>query len=78
MAEAQGFEPWEDFHPRRFSRPVHSTTLPSLRERLPMAINLRSKDPSFANRKPWKSAHESGLSFRAHGVGGHVFSPLEK
>ncbi len=31
MAEAQGFEPWEDFHPRRFSRPVHSTTLPSLR-----------------------------------------------
>ena len=33
MAEAQGFEPWEDFHPRRFSRPVHSTTLPSLRRR---------------------------------------------
>ena len=31
MAETQGFEPWEDFHPRRFSRPVHSTTLPSLR-----------------------------------------------
>lgn len=30
MAEAQGFEPWEDFHPRRFSRPVHSTTLPPL------------------------------------------------
>ena len=23
MAETQGFEPWEDFHPRRFSRPVH-------------------------------------------------------
>jgi hypothetical protein len=21
MAEEQGFEPWEDFHPRRFSRP---------------------------------------------------------
>ena len=31
MAEEQGFEPWEDFHPRRFSRPVHSTTLPLLR-----------------------------------------------
>ncbi len=31
VAEAQGFEPWEDFHPRRFSRPVHSTTLPNLR-----------------------------------------------
>ena len=33
MAEAQGFEPWEDFHPRRFSRPVHSTTLPNLRSK---------------------------------------------
>ena len=32
MAEEQGFEPWEDFHPRRFSRPVHSTTLPLLRQ----------------------------------------------
>ena len=31
-AEEQGFEPWEDFHPRRFSRPVHSTTLPLLRQ----------------------------------------------
>ncbi len=31
VAEEQGFEPWEDFHPRRFSRPVHSTTLPLLR-----------------------------------------------
>ena len=34
MAEEQGFEPWEDFHPRRFSRPVHSTTLPLLRQKL--------------------------------------------
>jgi len=23
MAEKQGFEPWVDFHLRRFSRPVH-------------------------------------------------------
>ena len=30
MAERQGFEPWKDLHPCRFSRPVHSTTLPSL------------------------------------------------
>jgi hypothetical protein len=35
VAEEQGFEPWEDFHPRRFSRPVHSTTLPLLRHALP-------------------------------------------
>ena|GEM_PF-2507276 len=34
VAEEQGFEPWEDFHPRRFSRPVHSTTLPLLRQGL--------------------------------------------
>ena len=31
VAERQGFEPWKDLHPCRFSRPVHSTTLPSLR-----------------------------------------------
>ena len=30
VAERQGFEPWKDLHPCRFSRPVHSTTLPSL------------------------------------------------
>ena len=36
MAEAQGFEPWGRFHARRFSRPVHSTTLPSLRWALPL------------------------------------------
>ena len=32
VAERQGFEPWKDLHPCRFSRPVHSTTLPSLRQ----------------------------------------------
>ena len=31
MAEGQGFEPWEGVNLRRFSRPVHSTTLPPLR-----------------------------------------------
>ena len=30
-AESQGFEPREGLHPRWFSRPVHSTTLPTLR-----------------------------------------------
>ena len=32
MAERQGFEPWKDLHPCWFSRPVHSTALPSLRQ----------------------------------------------
>lgn len=31
MAEGQGFEPWMGVNPCRFSRPVHSTALPSLR-----------------------------------------------
>ena len=31
VAEEQGFEPWVRSHVRRFSRPVHSTTLPLLR-----------------------------------------------
>ena len=31
MAEGQGFEPWKVLTPCWFSRPVHSTTLPSLR-----------------------------------------------
>lgn len=29
MAESQGFEPWEALKPRRFSRPLQSTTLPT-------------------------------------------------
>ena len=40
MAEEQGFEPWEDFHPRRFSRPVHSTTLPLLRQALHNGVKM--------------------------------------
>ena len=34
MAEEVGFEPTVDFHLRRFSRPVHSTTLPLLRHKV--------------------------------------------
>ena len=30
MAERQGFEPWKELPPCWFSRPVHSTALPSL------------------------------------------------
>ena len=33
MAEEERFELSEDFHPRWFSRPVHSTALPPLRDR---------------------------------------------
>ncbi len=32
MAERQGFEPWETRKPRRFSRPLPSTTQPSLQK----------------------------------------------
>jgi hypothetical protein len=40
MAEGQGFEPWKDLTPCRFSRPVHSTTLPTLRG----SVGLRRAD----------------------------------
>lgn len=35
MAERQGFEPWVGINRRRFSRPVHSTTLPPLQVQAP-------------------------------------------
>ena len=34
LAERQGFEPWKAVTPCWFSRPVHSTALPSLRQQL--------------------------------------------
>ena len=41
VAEEVGFEPTVRFHARRFSRPVHSTTLPLLRsERVAWALAL--------------------------------------
>ena len=40
VAEEQGFEPWGRFHARRFSRPVHSTTLPLLRRAPPIRCLL--------------------------------------
>ena len=48
MAEGQGFEPWKAVTPCWFSRPVHSTALPSLRRenfdevRVPVQGNVRS------------------------------------
>jgi hypothetical protein len=34
MAERQGFEPWVELPPQRFSRPPHSTALAPLRSLL--------------------------------------------
>ena len=39
VAEEVGFEPTVRFHARRFSRPVHSTTLPLLRSGLVIGSN---------------------------------------
>ena len=49
MAEEVGFEPTVDFHLRRFSRPVHSTTLPLLRlgKVLPRQIRFLKYEVSF-------------------------------
>ena len=40
MAEEVGFEPTEGVNLRRFSRPVHSTTLPLLRQALHNGVKL--------------------------------------
>ena len=45
MAEEVGFEPTVDFHLRRFSRPVHSTTLPLLRQDPNSCTRLILKEP---------------------------------
>ena len=45
MAEEVGFEPTVDFHLRRFSRPVHSTTLPLLRRTPNSCRRLLLKEP---------------------------------
>ncbi len=45
MAEEVGFEPTVRFHARRFSRPVHSTTLPLLRPGLGIGRRAILKAP---------------------------------
>ena len=47
MAEKVGFEPTVRFHARRFSRPVHSTTLPLLRQASPNRAKVILKEPYF-------------------------------
>ena len=54
VAEEVGFEPTVGFHPRRFSRPVHSTTLPLLRGRNRIAPPARF----------WKRASRPGVPGR--------------
>jgi hypothetical protein len=50
MAERQGFEPWVELPPQRFSRPSHSTTLAPLRNNYynqTVYINENFQDPSL-------------------------------
>ena len=60
VAEEVGFEPTVDFHLRRFSRPVHSTTLPLLRPASNSCTRLILKEPilnktNFRSQKGSKS-----------------------
>ena len=50
VAEEVGFEPTVRFHARRFSRPVHSTTLPLLRSDLPNHSLLILKPHNFLGK----------------------------
>ena len=52
MAEEVGFEPTVRFHARRFSRPVHSTTLPLLRSNLPKEPALILKGVVLCGNSP--------------------------
>ncbi len=54
MAEEVGFEPTVDFHLRRFSRPVHSTTLPLLRRTPHSCRRLILKEP-ILNKTDFRS-----------------------
>ena len=54
MAEEVGFEPTVDFHLRRFSRPVHSTTLPLLRQNPHSCRRLILKEP-ILNKTDFRS-----------------------
>ena len=53
VAEEVGFEPTVDFHLRRFSRPVHSTTLPLLRHRpVSGSFMIRKAGSRFGENPP--------------------------
>ena len=72
MAEEVGFEPTVDFHLRRFSRPVHSTTLPLLR-RSPFSgsFPIRKARSHFVEfrrqnkREPFKTSRRALSFYRA-------------
>ena len=51
LAEEERFELSEDFHPRWFSRPVHSTALPPLRDEAECYTNwcVLGKDKTASN-----------------------------
>ncbi len=69
LAEAVRFELTEGSHPRRFSRPVHSTALPSFRAR-----NYNHKPfglkTSRANISEYSSAFQTHALF--HGLHTHI------
>ena len=66
MAEEQGFEPWVDFHLRRFSRPVHSTTLPLLRlGSLSLSFLIRKARSRFGDIRRQNSLEPSNMCHRS-------------
>ena len=60
MAEEVGFEPTVDFHLRWFSRPVHSTALPLLRQvRTSIVVGVILKSPKSRSKT---ATSRAGLS----------------
>ena len=79
VAESEGFEPPEDLHPQRFSRPPQSTTLPTLHIVLVSSLlSLRSTRSEtrqifflasprmLMDRSPFAALHSLGDSSKNH------------
>ena len=87
MAEEVGFEPTVRVHVRRFSRPVHSTTLPLLRSRLVIGRLLILKvaktvgKDGFRHRvAEWRRTafHEPRFNIHSFEITGAVFKAQSK
>ena len=69
MADRVGFEPTEGLHPRRFSRPLHSTALPPVRVLRAVRWQAAMRQSAFLSlasslaNDPWRAVDSARFSF---------------